>query len=145
MPRAWMWGQLIVAWLPMWALFTAVIVVMHGNDVLDAATGSGRMIAPGALLGIAVYKFASHQPWPHPFRFAFIGLHALAAAAYALVWYAIICAIDSIVTGQLTLKVGPGVGPFLVTGIWLYIVVASSAYATLAGQRTAKLEAHAAR
>ena len=145
MPRAWMWGQLIVAWLPMWALFTAMIMVMHGNGVLDAATGSGRMIAPGALLGIAVYKFASHQPWPHPFRLAFIGLHALAAAAYALLWYAIICVIDSIVMGQLMLKVGPGVGPFLVTGIWLYIVVASSAYATLAGQRTAKLEAHAAR
>lgn len=145
MPRAWMWGQIAIAWLPMWALFTAMIVIMHGNDVTDAAIGSGRMIAPGALLGIAVYKFASRVRWPHPFRFSFIATHALAASVYATVWYTLICVVDSLVMGHFSWSVGPGYSPFLITGIWLYIVVASSAYATLAGQRAAQLEAHAAR
>jgi LytS/YehU family sensor histidine kinase len=55
------------------------------------------------------------------------------------------CVIDSIVHGRVVWQVGPGFAPTMITGIWLYVVVASSAYATLAGQRTAKLEAHAAR
>ncbi|MGA9335009.1 MAG: histidine kinase, partial [Rudaea sp.] len=145
MSRAWMWGQLIVAWLPMWMLFTAMIVIMHGNSVGDALVASGRMIAPGAVLGIFVYKLAAQLPWPHPFRFTFIGLHALTAAVYATLWYACICAIDALVTGHFTSNVGPGYKPFLVTGVWLYVVIASSAYATLEAQRAAQLEMHAAR
>ena len=145
MPRAWMWGQLIVAWLPMWALFTAMIVIMHGGAVSDAAIGSGRMIAPGALLGIVVYKFATRVAWPHPFRFAFIGTHVLAAATYATLWYLAVCVIDSIVFGHFTWRVGPGFAPTFITGNWLYVVVASSAYATIEAQRAAQLEASAAR
>jgi signal transduction histidine kinase len=139
-----MLAQLVVAWLPMWALFTTMIVIMHGSSVADAAIGSGRMIAPGAALGIFVYKFATRTQWPHPFRIGFIGLHALAAAVFASVWYAAICTIDAIVTGRFSLSVGPGYSPFLITGVWLYVVVASSAYATIQAQRAAKLEAHAA-
>jgi hypothetical protein len=138
-----MWAQLIIAWLPMWALFTAMIVIMHGIGVADAAIGSARMIAPGAALGILVYKFAERTRWPHPFRVGFIGLHILAAATFASIWYAAICSIDAIVTGQFSWNVGPGYLPFLVTGIWLYVVVASSAYATIQAQRASKLEAHA--
>lgn len=144
MQRAWMWAQLIVAWLPMWALFTAMIVIVHGNSVSDAAMASGRMILPGAALGIVVYKFAARLQWPHPFRMSFIGLHALAAALFASVWYVLICFVDAFMTGHFSWNVGPGYSPFLVTGVWLYVVVASSAYATIQAQRAAKLEAHAA-
>jgi hypothetical protein len=145
LPRAWMWGQLLVAWLPLWILFTAMIVVMHGNSVTDALIGSGRMIAPGALLGIVVYKFATRLQWPHPFRMSFIGLHVLVSMVYSTAWYAGICVIDAFVTGRFSWNVGPGYQPFLITGIWLYVVVASSAYATLEARRAAQLEAHAAR
>jgi len=145
MPRAWMWGQIAIAWLPMWAMFTAMIVIMHGSEWTDAAVGSGRMIAPGAALGVVVYKFASRVSWPHPFRFSFIATHVLAASVYASIWYTLICVIDALVMGYFSWHVGPGYSPFLITGIWLYVVVASSAYATLAGQRAAQLQAHAAR
>jgi Histidine kinase len=145
LPRTWMWGQLLVAWLPMWILFTAMIAVMHGKSVNDALIGSGRMTAPGALLGIVVYKFATRLQWPHPFRTGFIGLHVLASMVYATLWYASICAINALLTGRFSWNVGPGYQPFLITGIWLYVVVASSAYATLEAQRAAQLEAHAAR
>ena len=72
MARGWVWLQLSIAWLPMWALFAAIIVIVHGNSLADAAIGSLRMVGPGAVLGIAVYKFASRLPWPHPFRLAFV-------------------------------------------------------------------------
>src|ERR1700733_2452729 len=84
MSRGWVWLQLVVAWLPMWALFTALIVIAHGMSLSAAAFGALRMVAAGALLGVVVYKFVSRTPWPHPFRFGFVIAHVLAAAAYAL-------------------------------------------------------------
>ena len=101
------------------------------------------MIVPGALLGIVVHRFASRTQWPHPFRIGFVGRHVLAALAYTVSWYVLVSLLDSVGTGHLVL--GPGVGLFFITGTWLYIVVAGVAYGNLAAQRTAKLEASAAR
>jgi len=143
--RGWLWLQLAIAWVPMWALFTAMIVIAHGIPFAEAVFASLRMVLPGAALAVAVYKFATHTPWPHPFRLRFVGAHVLAAAAFALVWYVSISVIDSIVTGRLTLRIGPGIGLFLITGVWLYIIVAVIAYANLGAQRSARVQAHAAR
>ncbi|MDR3387432.1 MAG: histidine kinase [Rudaea sp.] len=145
MSRGWVWLQLAIAWLPMWALFTAIIVIVHGVPVGDAAIGALRLIAAGAVLGVAVYKFASHTPWPHPFRLGFVASHVLAAIVYAIGWYLLISLTDSMVTGQLVFARGPGIGPTLVTGVWLYIMVAGVAYANLAAQRAANIQAHTAR
>jgi hypothetical protein len=145
MSRGWVWLQLVVAWLPMWALFTALIVIAHGLPLTDAALGALRMVAAGALLGIAVSRFVSRTPWPYPFRLGFVTAHVLAAIAYAVTWWVLICVIDSIVIGHLAISIGPGIGAFIITGIWLYVMVAGVAYANLAAQRAAKIEAHAAR
>ncbi len=145
MSRGWVWLQLVIAWLPMWALFTALIVIVHGNPLSDAAVGALRLIAAGALLGIAVYKFVSRMPWPHPFRLGFVAMHVLAAGLYAIAWYFLISLIDSVVTRRMVFAFGPGAGPSLITGTWLYIMVAGVAYANLAAQRAAKIEALAAR
>jgi hypothetical protein len=145
MSRGWVWLQLVIAWLPMWALFAALIVIVHGASLAGAAISALRLIAAGALLGIAVYKFASRMPWPHPFRLGFVAAHVLAASLYAIGWYVLICLIDGVVTGRMVLASGPGVGPTLVTGVWLYIMVAGVAYANLAAQRAAKIQAHTAR
>ena len=145
MSRGWVWLQLVVAWLPMWALFTALIMIAHGLPLPEAALGSLRMVAAGALLGIAVSRFVAHTPWPYPFRFGFVAAHVLAAAAYALTWWILICVIDSLIIGHLAISIGPGIGAFIITGVWLYVMVAGVAYANLAAQRAAKIEAHAAR
>ena len=145
MGRGWLWLQLTLAWLPMWALFAALIVIVHGSPIGSAAIASARMIVPGAMLGYFVYKFTSRAPWPHPFRPGFIGIHILAAILYAVIWFLLISIIDSIVVGRITPMIGPGLGLFLLTGVWLYIVVAGVAYANHAAERTAQLESHAAR
>lgn len=145
MSRGWVWLQLVIAWLPMWALFTALIVIVHGLPAGSAAVSALRMIGAGALLGVAVYRFTARMPWPHPFRLAFVAVHALAAGVYAISWYLLISLIDSVVVGRVVVAFGPGIGPSLITGVWLYIMVAGVAYANLAAQRTAKIEAHAAR
>jgi hypothetical protein len=143
--RGWVWLQLAVAWLPMWALFSALIFIAHGVPLAEAAIGGLRMVGAGALLGIAVQRYASRMPWPHPFRLAFVAAQVIAACVYAVSWYALICVIDSAVIGHWVLVIGPGVGAFLITGVWLYIMVAGVAYANLAAQRTARIEASATR
>ncbi len=145
MARGWLWLQLALAWLPMWALFTALIVMAHDLPIGSAAIASARMIVPGALLGYFVYKFTSRAPWPHPFRLGFIATHVLAAILYAAIWLLLIIVIDSIIVGHIVMTIGPGIGLFLITGIWLYIMVAGVAYANQAAARTAQLESHATR
>jgi hypothetical protein len=144
LPRGWVWLHLAVAWLPMWALFTALIMSAHDLPVAPAAIGSLRMIVPGAALGVAVYRFTLRTPWPHPFRLRFLGLHLVAALVYSGVWFALVVAIDSLVAHHVTLS-GPGPAAFLIVGVWLYLVVAGVAYANRAAQRAAQLEAYAAR
>jgi signal transduction histidine kinase len=145
MPRGWVWLQLAVAWLPLWALFTALIMLAHGLPAADAAFSALRMIVPGAILGVAVYRFTARMPWPHPFRVSFVGVHVLAASLYATSWLILISIADSFMRGQIVLAAGPGIGLFLITGIWLYVVVAGVAYANHAAQRNAQIQAHAAR
>ncbi len=145
MSRGWIWLQLVIGWLPMWALFTALIVIAHDASLASAAIGALRVVAAGALLGIGVYKFVARTPWPHPFRLGFAGLHVLAAGLYSASWYLLLSLIDSVVTGQPGFAIGPRAGAWLVTGVWLYIMVAGVAYANLAAQRAAKIQAHATR
>ncbi|HTD28832.1 MAG TPA: histidine kinase, partial [Xanthomonadaceae bacterium] len=145
LPRGWVWLQLTVAWLPVWALFALSIAMVHGLTAASAAIASLHMIAPAALLGVAVYRFTSRTPWPHPFQVSFVAMHVLAAALYGISWFVLVSLIDSFVSGRLAIATGPGIGLFLITGVWLYIVVAGVAYANLAAQRTAKIEAHTAR
>jgi len=144
MARGWLWLQLAIAWLPMWALFAALVVMVHGLSIAAAAIVSLRMTGPGAVLGIGVYRFVSRMPWPHPFRVAFVGIHVLAAIAYAVSWFALVSLLESVIEGRLVIS-GPGIGLFLLTGVWLYLMVAGVAYANLAAQRTAMMQAQAAR
>ncbi|MBL8297383.1 MAG: histidine kinase [Rhodanobacteraceae bacterium] len=145
MPRGWVWVQIALAWLPMWAVFTVLISSAHDISVLPAMIGSARMVVPGALLGFAVYAFTNRTPWPHPFRLRFVVVHMFAATIYAVVWLTLIVAIDYLVSRRMVVREGPGIVAFLVTGMWLYLVVAGVAYANRAAQRAAALEAHAAR
>lgn len=145
MSRGWVWLQVAVAWLPIWGLFTALNVMAHQMPVASAGLGALRLIGAGAVLAIPVSRFAARTPWPHPFRIGFIALHVLASVFYATGWYVLICLIDSLVTGTLTLALGPAFSRFMLLGVWLYTVVAVVAYANLAAQRTVKIEAHAVR
>ena len=69
MSRAWVWVQLAIAWLPIWGLFAAIIVIVHGNTFADAAIASARMVVPGALLALVLIAGALRPvllPKPRP-------------------------------------------------------------------------------
>ena len=151
MTRTWVWLQILIGWLPVWVLFTTLIVAAHDAPVSMAAVNALRMMIAAALLGIFVHRFTGRLPWPYPMQVRFLVLHLFAAVVYAIAWLATISLIESAVKslqyGQLMLAVviGPGVVPFLTMGVWLYVMIAGVTYGNRAAQRTARIEALAAR
>jgi signal transduction histidine kinase len=146
MSRAWVWLHLLIGWLPVWALFTTLIVTAHPDTHFAGASLIAlRMMVAAAALGFLVQRLTERLPWPHPFRVRFLALHAVAGGLYAVAWLLLNSAIESLLRGQVIIIVGYGIGPFLVLGVWLYVMVAGVSYATQAAERTARAEANAAR
>ena len=145
MPRAWLWVQVAAAWLPVWALFTILMMDVHELPLGVASVGSLQLIVAAAILAYPVYLFARRHPWPHPFRPGFMLRHALGAALYSVGWIGVVSIIRSATVGHFAIASGPGLTAFLVTGVWLYLIVAGVIYANEAARRAGELEAHAAR
>ena len=145
MSRAWLWAQVAAAWLPVWALFMVLMMDVHELPLGVAALGSLQLIVAAALLAYPVYLFARRHPWPHPFRLHFMLAHLAGAALYSVCWIAVLSAVRSLWMGQLVIASGPGITAFLVTGVWLYLIVAGVIYANEAARRAGEVEAHAAR
>ncbi len=145
MPRAWIWIQLAVGWVPVWALFTLLIVVAHDVPAAGASLVALRLVVSAALLGLVVFRVTARWPWPHPFRLRFLALQLTAAAVYSVAWLLVNSAIESAARGQLVITVGPGMTAMIVTGIWFYVMIAGVAYSQRAAQRSARAEALAAK
>ncbi|HUP41712.1 MAG TPA: histidine kinase [Thermoanaerobaculia bacterium] len=147
-PRASVWLQLLIGWLPVGALFTTLLVTAHPEVSFHRALlVSLRMMVAAAALGLLVERLTERLPWPRPFRASFVAVHLAAAGGYAIAWLILNSVILSLLRWQpiLVVEVGYGIGPFLVLGVWLYVMVAGVSYATQATERAAKAEALAAR
>ncbi|MDX2057266.1 MAG: histidine kinase [Gemmatimonadales bacterium] len=146
-PRPWIWLQLAIGWLPIWALYTMMIVAAHpGSDRWRAVLIAQRAIAAAAVLGVLVYRTTRRFPWPERFRLRFLGIHLVGATLYSVAWIALTSAIESVLRGAVVIVVSPsGPLPSLVLGVWLYVMVAGVAYASQATERAARAEALAAR
>lgn len=144
MPRAWVWTQLAIGWLPMWALFTVLMMSAHQSPVEEAAPYALRLMAIAATLGMVVHRLTARLPWPHPFRLRFIVVHMLGGLAYSMSWFGLNAVVESLLRRTIAIPIGPGIGPYLVVGIWLYGMVAAVAYASREAERSAQLKALAA-
>src|SRR5258706_9570479 len=124
MSRAWLWLQIIIGWLPVWALFTLMMVSIHDLPLLSGTLYASRMMAAAAVLGVVVHRFTARLPWPHPMQVRFVLMHLLAAALYAAAWLLLISVIESVVQSlsrgrfAAVFVVGPGVVPFMILGVW---------------------------
>lgn len=137
--------HLLIGWLPMWALFTVLMSVTHGMRLLNGAVVALQLIATAAVLGAAVHRLTLRLPWPHPFRPRFVLAHAAAALCYAIAWTVLNNVIEGLVRGQIILVPERGAEIFIVTGMWLYGVVAGVSYSFQAAERESKLKLLAAR
>ena len=142
---AWIWVQLAIGWIPVWTLLTVLMTVVHEESFAAAAPGALRMVIGAAVLGVLVHRFVARHPWPHPLRLAFFARHLVAMMLYAVGCMVSYSVIESLIRRQPVFVVGPGFGPFLVTGAWLYLMVAAVAYASQSAARASRLVALEAR
>jgi signal transduction histidine kinase len=149
MQRTWVWIQLLIGWLPVWALFAALIVFAHPGTAVQSAIFAGfRSIACAALLGLGVNRLTQRYPWPVPMRPGFVARHAIAAPLYAALWVALSTILESAISGvhsgRLQFGTRAPLVPFFILGVWFYAMVAGVSYASQAAQRAAAAEAMAA-
>ena len=145
-PRVLVWLQLALGWLPVLALYTGLIFTQHQPVTIEnALLIAVRSLLPAALLGVLVYRFTKRVPWPRPFRLRFALIHACAAIAYALAWILLASVVASISRRLPVIVLGPGRIPFLVLGVWLYVMVAGISYAISGTERAARAEAASVR
>jgi len=129
----------------MWALFVTMIKTAHPETNWMLATHGGlRMMACAAVLGLVVQRLTDRLPWPHPFRPAFAFIHLIAAAVYSGSWIVLNTLFEIAFRGHSAVTLGYAVGPFLVLGVWMYVMIAGISYAMSASERAARAEAAAA-
>ena len=146
-PRGWVWLQLVIGWVPVWALYATLIVTAHPySTVRGAALISIRAIAAAAVLGLIVYRLTQRLPWPSPVTVKFVAIHLLAAAGYSGGWVLLTSLMESVIRSHVVIVTAPsGISPFLILGVWFYVMVAGVAYASQAAERAARAEAIAAK
>ena len=144
-PRAWIWVQLVIGWVPVWALASVQMMAVHGGSFGTAASRGLQLVAGAAVLGVFVHRFAASLPWPATMRASFVARHAAALVLYAFGCMLSYSVIESVLRWRLVFVIGPGFGPFLVTGAWFYVMVAAVAYASQSAARASALAALEAR
>jgi signal transduction histidine kinase len=141
-----LWVQLAIGWLPVWTLFTTLIATAHPESSLRGATLVGlRMVLAAALLAIPVQRLTARLPWPDAVRPRFLAAHLVAAAAFAVSWVTINLTIDHLMRLPGRWLLHYPVAPYLILGVWLYVMVAGIAYAHQTAARAARAETLAAR
>ena len=146
MSRRNVWLQVVGGWLPVWALYAALILTAHpGVPVHGAFYAAFRAIAAAALLGLAVTRLTSRLPWPRPVTWRFALVHVIAAPAFSASWLLLTSLLESAVRGRLVIVAPAGTTPILILGIWFYLMIVGVIYATQATERAAQAEAAAAR
>jgi two-component system, LytTR family, sensor kinase len=146
MSRRVVWLQLLIGWLPVWALFTTLILAGHPHTTpYMASLVALRMMLAAALLGVFVQRFIERHPRQRPVRPSFVALHLLAASCYSIAWVFLNTVIESAIRGALIMATGYFLVGYMVLGVWLYVMIAGVSYTSLATERAARAEANAAK
>lgn len=146
MSRRVLWLQVLVGWVPVWALYAVLLQSSHPEvGVHFALYGATISIGVAALIGLPVPRLTERAPWTHPMRVSFLLLHLAAALAYALAWQLVTRGLQYVTHGNLGFALHYRLVQSLVLGVWLYVMIAGVAYATQAASRAARAEAAATR
>lgn len=139
--RAWVWLQLVIGWLPVWAMYTFLLSAVHGVPVSRAAMHGARAIAAAAVLGPLVLRLVDRSPWPRRLSASFLLTHLGGAVLFSAAWVGLTSLIESVLRWRFALIVPTG--PFFALGLWLYVAVCSILYAVRATARAGRAEAAA--
>src|SRR5687767_64511 len=108
MNRRVVWLQVLIGWLPIWGLFTALIILMHGGHAAHAGLISLRMIVAAAGLAIVVHRFTDKLRWPARITLGFVFIHFAAAFLFSFAWLVANSVVESVVRGTFAIVIPYG-------------------------------------
>jgi signal transduction histidine kinase len=139
------WLLYAAAWMPFIALY-AVMIARQGAPLLGALIGSFSNVAPAALFGAFVWRFAERQSTAYS-RIRFLGKHATLAILFAAAWSLCIAASIYLAAPRSVLDdfLRNAIGWQFLSGLMLYGVIAGIATAIANARRLREQEAAATR
>ncbi|HEY4306684.1 MAG TPA: histidine kinase [Gemmatimonadaceae bacterium] len=139
------WLQLLLGWLPVGVLLTLLVLTAHQTTPHAAMFIAARGVIAGVIVCLPLYRLTKRWPWPERVTVGFVLRQAVAAVIFSVAFVFMNSAIESVVRRHLVITVGVGLVPFLVFGVYLYVMVAGVIYASDATARAARAEAMAAK
>jgi hypothetical protein len=121
-----------------------LIAAAHDESVSTSALSGARASAAAAALGLLVQRLTERLPWPRPLSARFLLVHLAAAVGFGLTWVGLTSALEALVGRPWVLSRPTLFIPFVILGIWLYLMVAGITYAVRGTERAARAEAAAA-
>jgi two-component system, LytTR family, sensor kinase len=137
----------LAAWLVALVLWLVVSIVDGQLSLAAALPRAVLTIGTAAVLGQGVWRLCKWMPWPEKLHVRFCALHLLAAVLYGVAWMVLTTALEPLLTGKAMwslLKTPRAIG-WVVTGVWLYAVIAGISYAIQMQQRAYENERRALR
>jgi hypothetical protein len=142
--RSPVWLQLVVGWLPVGVLLGLLVITAHQSTSREAMFVAARGGIAGVIVCLPLYRLTKRWPWPEHLTIGFLARQTLAAAIFSIAFIVANSVIESLVRLRPSITVGPGLGPFFIFGVCIYVMVAGVLYATAATARAARAEAMAA-
>jgi two-component system, LytTR family, sensor kinase len=142
--RSPVWLQLLIGWLPVGVLLAVLVVTAHQATTHEAMFVATRGVIAGVIVCLPLYRLTKRWPWPDRLTFDFVWRQALFAIVFSAAFVLANSVVESVMRLRPVVTVGAGLGPFLVFGVCIYVMVAGILYATDATARAARAEAMAA-
>lgn len=140
-PRLLRIAAVIAACIPIFAFWVVLAMVYARMTLAHAMTWAAITQSTAALLGILVWKLSNRTAWPRTMRAAFYAKHFLAATLYAFSWIALVTLIEFALGQRRSIGSSPLIGWWLLTGLWVYGVIAGVSYSMQSQVRAARAEA----
>jgi signal transduction histidine kinase len=119
-------------WVPIGGLYVAVLMATGSGPLPVALSGALHNVLPAAILGAGVWWLSGRIGWPERDGVTrFLALQVALAASYSVGWAALLWTSWAVRFGEgrATLGIGRFVGWQLLSGVWLYGIVAGVSYA----------------
>lgn len=124
----------IACWIPLCGLYVAVLMATGKTTISAAVVGALNNVVPAAVLGWGVWWLSGVLPWPDGRAgrsAAFVGAHITVALAYSGLWVGSLWGSWALRSGaaRASTDIGRFLGWQLLSGLWLYGIVAGVSYA----------------
>jgi signal transduction histidine kinase len=137
----------LACWVPLGGLYVAVLMATGYGPLAAAIAGALNNVLPAAALGWGVWWLSGVVPWPDSRAralAAFLGAHVTFALVYSALWVALLWGSWALYSGtaRASVDIGRFLGWQLLSGLWLYGIVAGVSYAVRTA-RAAREQQHA--